>query len=267
MGIVTLTTDLGYKDYYVSAIKGRMLSYLPQTTVVDISHEIPPFNISKAAFVLKNAYKHFPKNSVHIVGVSPERTKDNKHLLIYHNNHYFIGADNGIFSLTFEEKPTAIYEITLPLDVDDLTFPTKSIFVKIAAHVLAGGEITEVAQPIENLNAAHTYMPAGDSDRIIGTVIYIDNYGNVITNISEKYFHENGRGRNFTIFLKDSDYNIKNLSESYGDVPEGEKLALFNSSDLLEISINKGVNGAGGSANTLLGLELFGSIRIEFHDH
>ena len=103
MGIITLTTDLGYKDFYQAALKGSILKTLPKVTIIDISHEIEAFNISKAAFLLKNSFHYFPKGTVHLIGIDTVYSASNKYLALKYQDHYFVGADNGIFSLIFEE--------------------------------------------------------------------------------------------------------------------------------------------------------------------
>ena len=141
MSIITLTTDLGLKDYYVAGIKGHILSQLPDANIVDISHEIPAFNISVAAFCLKNCYYDFPKGSIHIIGVSPEANEFTRHVVIKYQNHYFIGADNGIFSLLFDEIPEVIFDLNIISNEEKRTFPTKDIFVSAACHIGRGGTL------------------------------------------------------------------------------------------------------------------------------
>ena len=102
MPIITLTTDLGTVDHYVSAVKATIIRQLENVNIIDISHDIPTFNIIHAAFVLKNVYQDFPSGTIHIIGVNTETDKDCSHLIVYANEHYFIGSDNGIFSLILE---------------------------------------------------------------------------------------------------------------------------------------------------------------------
>src|SRR3989338_5913938 len=104
MPIITLTTDLGSSDFYVGALKGAILSQLADVTLVDITHNIPLYNFSKAAFIVRNCYKDFPQGTIHIIGVNPEIDAETAHVAIFYNGHYFIGADNGMFSLIFEDR-------------------------------------------------------------------------------------------------------------------------------------------------------------------
>ena len=137
MSIITLTTDLGLKDYYVSSIKASILNQYPDATIVDISHDVPKFDIAQAAFIVKNAMKDFPPGTIHILGVKPGASAATPHIAMYINGQYFIGADNGIFSLIFDQDPEKVVELTINQDTDLLTFPTKNIFVK--QHVILRG--------------------------------------------------------------------------------------------------------------------------------
>ncbi len=141
MAIITLTTDLGTKDHYVGVLKGSILNLCPDATIVDISHEIPPYDILKAAYTLKNCFNDFPEGSIHIVGVNPEISMEAINLAILYKGQYFIGSDNGVFSLIFEEKPEKIMEIGIMANPDAITFPTKDIFTKAACHIAKGGTL------------------------------------------------------------------------------------------------------------------------------
>ena len=114
MSLITLTTDFGTKDHFVGAVKGAIYSEFPDMKIVDISHEISPFNITQTAYILKNAYKSFPEGTVHIIGVDSEINKENKHIALKIDNHYFICADNGVISLIASDiKPEKIVEINI----------------------------------------------------------------------------------------------------------------------------------------------------------
>ena len=141
MPIITLTTDLGTVDHYVSAVKATIIRQLENVNIIDISHDIPTFNIIHAAFVLKNVYQDFPSGTIHIIGVNTETDKDCSHLIVYANEHYFIGSDNGIFSLILDLKPDKIFEITTASDSDNENFPIKDIFTKSACHIARGGKL------------------------------------------------------------------------------------------------------------------------------
>ena len=258
MAVITLTTDLGTKDYYLSTIKGAIISQYAEAHIIDISHEITKHDIIQAAFTLKNAYRSFPKDTIHILGLNPESSIDSRHVAMHLDGHYFIGSDNGIFSLMFDKKPDKIVELNLTQETDFLTFPTNDIFVKAACHIARGGTLEVIGKEIDNYNEKAMIRPIIDNNVLKGSVIYIDSYGNVITNITASLFKEAGHDRAFTIFLN-TGYTIKEISKTYHEVNNGEKLALFSSTGYLEIGINL------GSASGLLGLRLSDTIRVEFN--
>ena len=260
MPIITLTTDLGLKDYYVSSIKGAILSQTPDVTIVDISHNVPKFSIQQAAFMIKNVLKDFPAGTIHVIGVLPQASGSTPHIAVKAHGQYFISADNGIFSLIFDTKPDKMVELNIMQDVDDLTFPTKDVFVKAACHLARGGTLEVIGKPHHELVERSLFRAVVDNNTIRGTVIYIDSYGNVVANITRQLFKDVGRGRPFTISFRVPGYDITHISETYQSVIESERLALFGSSGYLEIAINI------GDASKLLGLKINDIVRIEFHD-
>ncbi|MGQ0827202.1 MAG: SAM hydrolase/SAM-dependent halogenase family protein [Bacteroidota bacterium] len=252
MAIITLTTDLGLKDYYVSAIKGAIISRLPDVTLLDVSHQIPTYNIQDAAFVLKNSYPVFPEGSIHIIGVKAEYSPQSPHVIVFANGHYFIAADNGIFSLLLDKNPEKIIE----LDTNASTFPTRDIFAVIACRIAKGELIEQMGKPKTALLERMPFRATSMADMIRGTVVYIDSYGNVMTNISRGLFNEIGKNREFIIEF--ARYEISKMSKAYNDVPEGEILALFNATGHLEIAMNN------DKANSMLNLKLNDTITIRF---
>lgn len=260
MSIITLTTDLGTVDHYVSAVKANILRQLENAKIVDISHNIPPFNIIHAAFVLKNVYQEFPPNSIHIIGVNAESNLESKHVAVYANGHYFIGSDNGIFSLLLDIKADKIVEITTDRESDNINFPIKDVFAKTACHIARGGTLEIIGKIINNFNNESAKLEAlHDRNGIRGSIIHIDHYGNAITNINERLFKEVAKGRKFTINLGSREhYSINSIKTKFNEVPLGEVVALFISTGLLSISLNN------GSASSLMGLNINDTVRIEF---
>ncbi|WP_256006659.1 SAM hydrolase/SAM-dependent halogenase family protein [Pedobacter deserti] len=258
MAIITLTTDLGSKDFYQAALKGSILSILPSAQIVDVTHEVPSFNISYAAFVLKNVYPYFPKGSVHLIGIDSVYNENTRYVALKHNDHYFVGADNGIFSLLFDDKPETIVELNIMQDLKYLHFPLVDIFVKAAVHLAKGNKLKDIGLPVEGIEQRMLLHPVIERDIIRGSVIYIDTFCNVITNITKDLFTRIQRNRDFTLYFRKSE-TITQLSWHYNEVPEGEKLCLFGISNHLEIAINK------GKASGLLGLHLGDIVRVEFH--
>lgn len=257
MAIITLTTDLGDKDIYQAALKGSILKLLPSVTIVDITHSVPSFNIPQASFLLKNSYHYFPDKTVHLIGIDTVYNEETKYLALRYRNHYFVGSDNGIFSLMFDEAPDEIVEVNIMQDLKFLHFPLADIFVKAACHLAKGGLLSDIGTPVQNIDKKMTIQPVIESQLIRGSVIYIDAFENVITNITKNLFSSVQKGRNFVLNFKRNE-KIEKLSWHYNEVPEGEKLCLFGISNHLEIAINK------GKASGLLGLHIGDIIRIEF---
>lgn len=270
MTIITLTTDLGIKDYYVGAVKGALLTRCPDAVIVDISHSIEKFHIMEASFILKNAFRNFPPGTIHLIGVNTESSIENPNVVVYAEGHYFIGTDNGMFPLILDSPPEKIISITPGQEEHLTSFPTRDIFVPAACHILKGNPIEALGKEIDNYSEKLSSRASTEINSIKGSILYIDSYGNAITNITLEDFKQIGKDRNFTIQLKpsmkyaaeygDSDYSIDKIRKTYSEVSEGEIAGLFNSSGLLEIAINK------GSTARLLGMKLREIIRIDFDD-
>ena len=264
MSIITLTSDMGIKDYYLASIKGAIYKALPDAKIVDVTHQITPFDIAQAAFIVKNTYPDFPENTIHIISVDPEPNANSSHIVIYQDGQYFIGNDNGMFSLLFDELPEQIWKLTPPPKIGSSSFPSKSIFVWAATLLAQGSRLEDIAERTDSIKMRVAFRPVIEADLIKGSVIFIDGYGNVITNIDKSLFESVRDGRKFTIYFRGESYGINKISESYNNVPPGEKLAIFGAGKFLEIAINKGVEGSGGGANKLFGLKLSDIVRIEF---
>ncbi|MFV0540524.1 MAG: S-adenosyl-l-methionine hydroxide adenosyltransferase family protein [Aestuariibaculum sp.] len=274
MPIITLTTDFGEKDYSVGATKGAIYSELPNIKIVDISHGISPFNTLEAAYIIQNAYKSFPKGSIHIIGIDSELNEENKHIALKLDDHYFICANNGIMSMICSEiTPKKIVEINIHDKVQSC-FPELDVFVRVACHIARGGTLDVIGKPITNIKPIKNIAPYVNDEKsqIVGTVIYIDNYGNVITNIKRSFFETIQRGRAFEILVRQ--HKFKKIHKKYSDIvnfetpedkryAEGRGLAIFNSGGFLEIAIYKS-NSTVGSASTLMGLDLMDNISVSF---
>lgn len=277
MAIITLTTDFGEKDYFAGAVKGAIYTELEQQVkIVDISHSISPFHISEAAYIIKNAYNSFPKGSIHIIGIDSEFTPENKHLAVLLDDHYFICANNGILSLLAAEiKPAKIVEINIH-DKLQTNFPVLDVFVKVASHLARGGTLEVIGKSIGEIKHNKQFEPIvnNDSNQIMGHVIYIDNYGNVVTNISRKLFENVGKGRKYKLSARMVGFetihesysgwiNFEQEKEKRGS-EDGKKLALFNSAGYIELAIYKSNPSTVGSASTLFGLEIRDTVTINF---
>ncbi len=274
MQIVTLTTDLGLKDHYVGALKGQLLYQKSDLQIVDISHNVEPFNIAEAVYYINNVVDNFPKGTIHFIGVdsipdiSINSHRTNKYpVLMKLKGQYFVGNDNGIFTLLNDFH---LADEIVRLDFSSknaFRHPFKNIYVPAIINLINNTPLTDIGEVIkvENLNRALTTQALINEHQIKGSVIHIDNYENVIVNVTESLFSKVGKGNPFTIYFRSKNYFIDRISENYNEVPIGEKLALFNENDWLEIAINKGTKLTGGGAASLLGLKRNDVIRIEFH--
>jgi len=275
MAIITLTTDFGLKDHFVGALKGSIYKELLDAKIVDISHGISPFNIQECAYVLENSYKSFPEGTIHIVGVDSEPTKENQHIVVLLDGHYFISANNGVIGLiTSEINPEKVFEINIPNPLNS-SFPVMDVFVQVACHIARGGTLEVVGKPFNGLKDLIGFLPSvTDNDKkIIGSIIYIDNYGNVVTNISKKFFEAYRKGRDFELNARTT--KINQIHNRYSDFINfdleknkrkgpGDLLALFNSSDYIELAIYKSDLNTVGGASSLLGLDYRDTITINF---
>jgi S-adenosylmethionine hydrolase len=250
MSLLTLTSDIGTRDYLVGAIKAQLLQSNPGISIVDISHNISPFNYPQAAYLCKSAIKNFPDFTYHIIMVGLFESKPKQLLLTFHNNQYILCGDNGLLTMIMEEKPEIIAGISLDETGEKNTVQIASVMGKVIRQLESGESLQKIGiMDVDYVQKNHL-RPLLGSDWIEGQIIFIDNFENVIINITKDQFEEQRNGRNFRIVFKREEV-IDRISESYADVPEGEKLALFNSAGYLEIAINKG-NAAG-----LLGLKGF----------
>jgi S-adenosylmethionine hydrolase len=263
MAIVTLTTDWGTKDHYLASVKGSLLKRLPDVRIVDISHDVPPFDINQASYILRSCYRDFPEGTVHLIGVNSDASPEFPHIALKIDGQYFIGADNGIFSLIFNKKPDYIVALEIIQDTEKYTFSTKDVFTKATEMLLKGTPIEKLGFERKELTKMMSFEPVVETDEdgsvnIIGKVIYVDRYENAITNISKSLFEEHGKKRPFTISFNSFKNVLTKISETYSDVQISEACALFDSNDLLEISVNQ------GNAGSLLGLKQDTKIRISF---
>jgi S-adenosylmethionine hydrolase len=229
---------MGTSGYYVGSVKAAILSLFPEATIVDISHHIKPFHISSAAFVIRNVYNQFPKGTVHIVSVDSLNASSPRFLAIQADGHYFVGADNGLFSLALEKQPDRVVEVSIAQDFNSFTFPARDVFTKVAVHLAKGGAIDVVGKDSANYLRPTAWQPTYDANGITVVVVYTDEYGNCICNLDKNLFQQVAKGRPFVIDVKG--YEIEALSTTYSQNPKGEIVALFASSGLLELAINHG---------------------------
>ncbi|MBS1600748.1 MAG: SAM-dependent chlorinase/fluorinase [Bacteroidetes bacterium] len=250
MPLLTLTSDFGQQDYLAGAVKGQLHQINPEFNITDISHHLTPFNYPQAAYICRNSIKNFPPYTYHIIMVNLFEQKPEHLLLAYHNEQYIFCADNGLLTMILETKP----EIVIGLDLDKNSIKNTLYCTRVIGHaindIIQGKSLMQIGQPDIAYTEKNSLRPLLGDNWIEGQIIFIDNFENVVVNITRDNFEEQRKGRSFRIVFK-RDEMIDKISETYADVPEGEKLAIFNSAGYLEIAINKG-NAAG-----LFGLQDF----------
>ena len=256
MPLLTLTSDIGQQDFLIGAVKGQLLQSDANFTLVDISHTLSPFNYPQAAYVCRNAIKNFGAGTFHLVLVNlfDERPE---HMLLAEHNGQFIGcADNGLLTMILEEIPQKVVALALDKNQQKNTIYCSSVFAKAFYALNQGTKLEDIGDAAISIQVKNPLRPMLGTGYIEGQIIFIDNFENVIVNIHKDEFEEQRKGRSFKIVFK-RDEVIDKISETYADVNEGEKLALFNSAGYLEIAINKG-NAAG-----LLGLQSFAEKQLQ----
>jgi len=256
MAVVSLTTDYGLKDHYLARLKGAMLSQHPDLTIVDISHEIPCFDIVQAAFVFRNAWRSFPRGTIHLLSVSDQPGTAERLLVAQVEGHYVVAPDNGLLALIFDKLPSPIYALPMP---EQSRSPVKDTFVEALNILVDQRPLDSLADPAGEIVKRFTLQPVIGPARIQGTVAFKDRYGNLITNISRSLFTQVGQERPFQLFFKRHD-PISSLHTHYREAPVGEPLCLFNAGGMLEIAINM------GDASRLLGLGVDDPVQIDFED-
>jgi S-adenosylmethionine hydrolase len=256
MPIITLTTDFGLKDHYAASLKGALMRQMPSVTQVDISHQIPPFDFGQAAYVLGHAFDEFPSGTVHLVAVGSGGSGPYNHVALKLKGHYFVGCDNGIFSLLSPaHSPELIVQLALA-GKEPSTFLARDLYLPAAIKLANGTPLEKLGLPQSNVAQLIRQISPPEEDVLKGTVIYIDQFSNLITNITGDDFDRIGKGRLFTIDLIREE--ITELHRTYGDVPSGALVAFFNSAGVLEIAMNN------ANAAVLLNLKLNSVVRITF---
>lgn len=257
MPIVTLTTDWGNGDYYLGLLKGRILACCPTVVFADITHHIQPFNTLQAAFVLRNAYGQFPQGSIHLVGVNSEPSPVNTLSALKVNQQYFIGTNDGMFSLLFDDEPDEM--VNLADSGTSNGFRSLDLFATAVTTAEKREPLASIGTPCA-MKRELTGKPTYDENTISGLVLYVDTYGNVITNITRELFERVRRGRTFEILVQSNFTKITQVSNYYDDVRYGKLLAIFNSLGLLELAINR------GNIAQLESLDTKSSIRVKFSE-
>ena len=262
--IITLISDYGVDSLYAAALKGAIIQRDPGIRIVDLTHGIRPYDTNQAAFALRASIPHFPKGTVHLIALNTNTTEDYVHRVMELGGQFFVGLDDGIFSLIADREPDALHNITVSSESDIETFPERHVFVQVACHLAQGGVPAVIGRPAESWVESQWQQPLIGQDYLQGTILHVDRYGNLITNIDQRTFREVGKDRGFKIPLRSARIDLTRIHTSCSGVPSGERLALFNHMSLLEIAIRHGADGHGGGASQLFGFGVGDTLRNEF---
>ncbi|MCH1479898.1 MAG: SAM-dependent chlorinase/fluorinase [Crocinitomicaceae bacterium] len=277
MQILTLTSDTGLQDYYIASLKGAILKTMPEVQIVDISHSIQPFDVASAAFQMQCCYKDFPDGTIHLIGVDsepliqpPEYSDASSFVSSYptvmkFHNQYFISNDNGFFGAFLDDQePQELWRYTVDLkNVLELKYPMKNCFVPLAKRIIEKENLETFAEAVNKYKKALIPKAVIEEFIVRGIIIHIDSFGNLITNISKADFERLPQDAPYSIKFANEKYYIDHISETYNAVQQGERVALFNENNLLEIAINRGARQSTGGADILFGMKLGDRLRIE----
>ncbi len=248
--VLTLSTDIGTKDYLTGAIKGQLLSVVPGITIADISHELSAQNYFHAAYICQHAFKHFPAGTLHIIIVNLFETPPQHLLLAKHQDQYIICPDNGILTMITGTQPKDMVAIEVAHKAHFGLLTCTASIAGVIAKLHAGEPFSKLGKPVINILEKYPLRPTAGADWLDCQIIFIDHFENVIVNLTKEEFEEQRKGRKFKIELKNNEI-IESLSENYASVAPGDVLAWFNSAGYLEIAVNK------GNVAALFGLETY----------
>ena len=257
MHIVSITTDFGLQDYYVAELKAHILQRSTDVQLIDVSHSIDSHDIVQAAHFLDNVFRAFPKGSIHLVAVYNYYDKNSTFILIEREGHFFVGPNNGVFSLIFEDlQPEEAVQLSPPQNQHQ---SLAEIFAWAVGCIVDGNTLDQIGEPMSNITQKMGIKPVVTRSQIRATIIHVDHYENVIINLKKDQFEKIRQGRKFQLYYKQTD-PVTKVSEDYADVPITDVMCLFNSAGYMEIGINM------GKASSMLNLNKNETIQINFLD-
>lgn len=257
MALVTLLSDSGESDHYVAAIKAKILSTNPGLTLVDISHHVEPCNLAHGAYVLKSVFRDFPKGTVHLVAVHSTGEPDSPFVAIQLEDHYFVGIDNGLLGLISDKPHQNLVELNSINSISS-TFPERDILAPAAARLASGVSINSLGKTLGDYRKLVNRHVKATKKQILGHVIRVDRYGNLITNIQKSDFDILSKDKVYTVHFGGEKF--RKIHTAYHQAEQGDCFLLFNSAGLLEIGIYK------GNASELLGLGYDSPVNVLFEE-
>jgi S-adenosyl-L-methionine hydrolase (adenosine-forming) len=246
--LITLLTDFGSSDPYVGVMKGVIFDVCPDAVIVDLTHEVQPFEIAEGGFLLAQSWLHFPNGTVHLAVVDPGVGSRRRPVVVEAGGHFFVGPDNGLFSMVFAAALSNVRHVTASKyfrDPVSSTFHGRDIFAPVAAHLANGVTAAKFGRTITDYTRLDFFRPVRSAKRAwTGTVLHIDRFGNIVTNFLADEFRER------MLEMRTGLQSVNRAAEYYADVPFGELFVVAGSSGFLEISVNQ------GSAARVLGVGL-----------
>jgi S-adenosylmethionine hydrolase len=241
--IITLLTDFGTRDHYVASMKGTILNINPQCTLVDITHDIKSHDIEEGAFILANAYSFFPKGTIHLCVVDPGVGGLRKPILAVTTNYFFVGPDNGLFTLALEKEKVKQVVVLIHhkyfLSRVSTTFHGRDLFAPVVGHLSLGVKPNVFGNEVHSWTKLIFQKPKVEGMKLVGEILHIDAFGNLISNIDEEHlFHFLKKKDNFVI--RAGTETIRGLKEGYWQGKKNEVMALVGSGGFLEISVREG---------------------------
>jgi len=252
MPLITLTTEWREDDFFNGILRGKLASGCPDAVIVNNAGGIPPLNIMHGAFVIRNTFNHYPEETIHLIFLSSEGPAEHPHLLVRAQNHWFVGANNGMFNLILNSEPDLVISLRNVEESDEIT-----LFAATAAAIANGQAPESLGEKISSVSEKVPLRATIDRNVIIGSVIFIDSYGNAITNITREIFSRVFEGREYRILIKSNNYYTEKISRFYREEPVGEIVTRFNTLDLLELSIN------GANLCQLFSVDTGDAVRVE----
>lgn len=272
MPVITISSDIGNTDFLIGAIKGQIFSAIPGCQIADISHQFSPTNYQQAAYICKNAFKYYPDNTLHLVLLDFFAGFPVKVLLAEYKKQYIICADNGILTMITGEKPKTVFSIPVQPHSHSLMDYIEAI-IDCVQKLIQNNTLDKKLKQVSRIVEKFPMRASSGANWIDSQIIYIDQFENVVLNLSKEEFEEVRQNRKFRIMLMRDREDISEISQSYASVPEGEKLVWFNSAGNLELAVNKGnmaalfgLRGFSDSNPKLQNKLLYKNVRIIFED-
>jgi len=243
--LITLLTDFGDRDYFVASVKGVILNINPQAQIVDISHHVTPHDVADAAYLLKSCYRYFPDGTVHVAVVDPGVGTSRRPLLVSSSRYYFVGPDNGLFTPIYQEETGVevrhLENRQYRLDSEGATFDGRDLFAPAAAWLTKGRPIGSFGRLVPNYERLPVSEPAWDKHAMAGEIVYVDRFGNLISNLTAYHVREvRGVTKRSDPYIRIGGHTIDGLAANYGEGSADAPGALINSNGYLEIFLKEG---------------------------